>query len=172
MWCYLTSNHLYTYYIWFLNTCFVDIISNDPEFILLRRGIQETLCTISALRRHSYPFCDSAVVKVDERKKLCLITQRFVYYYLLSAVIEWKKESMETETIALGRHREVTYPGEEKRGDRDLEIFKVHNVFVFINISGLLTFLGLFNAKRLLLLLLLLLINLLFNIEIFLSERL
>ena len=44
---------------------------------------------------------DPTVIKVEERKKLCLTTKRFIYNYHAWVVAGRKKESMETETTAL-----------------------------------------------------------------------
>ena len=60
--------------------------------------------------------CDPAVVTVDEHKKLCSITQKYIDYHNLYIVARRKKESMKIETTASARQREATYPSEKKRG--------------------------------------------------------
>ena len=57
---------------------------------------------------------DPALVKVDERKKLCLATQSFIHYYNLQIGTGRKKKSMETETTASVKQIKLTYPGDKK----------------------------------------------------------
>ena len=50
---------------------------------MYHNGTKETVCIITTPTVHFVPparCCDPAVVKVDERKKLCLTTHRFIYY--------------------------------------------------------------------------------------------
>ena len=74
------------------------------------------------------------MIKVDERKKLCLTAQRFIYNVNLMAVVGRQKESIETETTALFRQSQITYHGEKERTDTELDFFLVFccisNMFV------------------------------------------
>ena len=84
-------------------------------------------CDIIAPKRHRYlygPRCDPAVVKVDERKKLCLTTVRLIFYCHLLVDAGTKKESMESKTTASARQREATYPDEKnEKADSYLAFF-------------------------------------------------
>ena len=70
------------------------------------------------------------MVKVDDRKKLCSITQKFLYYLLAVAWIE--KDCIETEVILLGRHRKAKY------GVKKVQIQTLNFLLVFCCISNLL----------------------------------
>ena len=65
---------------------------------------------------------DTVVVKIDERWKLCLTTQKFIYYYLKVAAMR-KKESLEIETTSSTRQRSNILWWEKKRADTELEFF-------------------------------------------------
>ena len=60
---------------------------------MYHNGIKQTVVPLR-------PRCDLAVVKVDERKKLCITTQKFIDYCNLLVAAGRKNDSMETETAA------------------------------------------------------------------------
>ena len=82
---------------------------------MYHKGTNETVCTITALSRHSHlhrHHCDPVVIKIDERKKL--INYPKVYLLLKFEGSRQEKESMKTETAALARQRETTWKERER----------------------------------------------------------
>ena len=64
---------------------------------------------------------DPAVVTVDERRKLCPITQRHIHHHQQQVAVGRKKGSIETKTTVPARLRQATYHGEE-RANTDPEL--------------------------------------------------